>query len=130
MTVIKEPTQTNTADGIHESVADSETVSLLGYDNGDDVETSKREALAESGRWARVEALYAISRSVLVATLMQMTFCDEKMRMERLELVKQGLNKPCAQPWLTIAERVVKSFCSMFVASALPAQAVWSEGTC
>ena len=43
----------------------------MGYDSGDDVETSKREALAESGRWARVEALHAIPCSVLIATLMQ-----------------------------------------------------------
>ena len=71
---------------IHESVADSEVSKYLewrnrlstGYDNGDDVETSKREALAESGRWARVEALHAIPRSVLVATLMQQTFVTRR----------------------------------------------------
>ena len=50
----------------------------MGYDNGDDVETSKREALAESGRWARVEALHAIPRSVLIATLMQQTFVTRR----------------------------------------------------
>ena len=44
----------------------------MGYDNGDDVETSKREARsisAGSGRWVRVEALHAVPRSVLIATL-------------------------------------------------------------
>ena len=49
-----------------------------GYDNGDEVETSKREALAESGRWARVEGLHAILRSVLIATLMQQTFVKRR----------------------------------------------------
>ena len=28
----------------------------MGYDSGNEVETSKRDALAESRRWARVEA--------------------------------------------------------------------------
>ena len=46
----------------------------MGYDNGDDVETSKREAFAEPGRWARVEALHAVPRSVLIATLGQQTY--------------------------------------------------------
>ena len=36
----------------------------MGYDNGDDVETSKQEALAVSGRWARVEALHAVQEDV------------------------------------------------------------------
>ena len=46
----------------------------LGYDNGDDGETSKREALAETGRRTQVEALHAVPRSVLIATLMQQEF--------------------------------------------------------
>ena len=46
----------------------------MGYDSGDDVETSKREALAEAARWARVEALHAVPRSVLIATLGQQTY--------------------------------------------------------
>ena len=45
----------------------------MGYDIGDDVETSKREAFAEPGRWARVEALHAVPRSVLIATFGQQT---------------------------------------------------------
>ena len=62
---------------IHESVADSE---VLGFDNGDDVETSKREALAESGQWARVEALQAVPRLVLIATQMQQEFTTRRHR--------------------------------------------------
>ena len=78
-TVDKEPIQTNTADGFTKALRTPKFLEWrnllgVGYDNGDDVETSKREALAESGRWARVEALHAIPRSVLIATLMQQTF--------------------------------------------------------
>ena len=50
----------------------------VGYDNGDDVETSKREALAESGRWTGVEALHAVPRSVLIATVMQQAFVTRR----------------------------------------------------
>ena len=59
------------------SIWNGETVTV-GYDNGDDVETSRREALAESGRWARVEACHAIQCSVLIATLMQQTFATRR----------------------------------------------------
>ena len=64
---------------IHKSIAGSEVLEWrnrlgMGYDDGDEVESCKREALAESGRWAQVEALHAIPRSVLIATLMQQTF--------------------------------------------------------
>ena len=52
LTVIKEPTQTSAADGLTKAL---QTVKYLewrnrisvGYENGDDVETSKREALAD-----------------------------------------------------------------------------------
>ena len=118
---------------IHVSVADSEVSKYewqnrlsMGYDNGDDVETSKREALAESGRWARVEALHAIPRLVLVADPDAANVCEKKTWMERLELVEQCLSKLRAQPWLT----VVECFCSVYVASVHPAQPVWSEGAC
>ena len=64
LTVFKEPTRTNAADGFTKALQTPKYLERLnrlskGYDNGDDVETSKREALAESGRWARVEALHA-----------------------------------------------------------------------
>ena len=80
LTVIKEPAQTNTTDGFTKAL--QQTPKYLdwrnrlskGHENGDDVETSKREALAESGRWARVGALHAIPRPVMIATLMQQTF--------------------------------------------------------
>ena len=39
------------------------------YDNGDEAETSKREALAKPGRWARVEAIRAIPHQVLIVML-------------------------------------------------------------
>ena len=70
---------------IHESIANSEVSEWLNrlsmeYDNGDHVETSKREALAETGRWARVEALHAVPRSVLIATLMQQEFTTNRHR--------------------------------------------------
>ena len=76
--VIKEPTQTNTADGFTKALQTAKYLECrnrlrMGYDN-DDVETSKREALAESGRRARVEALHAIQRSVFIVTLMQQTY--------------------------------------------------------
>ena len=81
LTVIKEPTQTNTADGFTKALQTAKYLGWrnrlsMGYDNGDDVKTNMREALAESGRWARVEALHAIPRSVLIATLMQQTVVD------------------------------------------------------
>ena len=76
LTVIKEPTQTNTADGFTEAVQAAKYLEWrnrlnMGSDNGEDVETSKGESLPESRRWAQVEALHAIPRSVLIATLMQ-----------------------------------------------------------
>ena len=74
----------------------------MGHDNGDDVETSKRETLAELGRWARVEALHAIPRPVLIATLMQHTL-------------------------VTRRSSALLSFCSMSVSSAHPAQAARSD---
>ena len=63
----------------------------MGHDNGDDVETSKREALAESQRWARVEALHAIPRSVLIATLMQQTFVSRRRGWNDWNGVEQSL---------------------------------------
>ena len=50
------------------------------YDKGDDGGTSNREALAGTGRWARVEALQAVPRSVLIATLMQQEFTTRRHR--------------------------------------------------
>ena len=60
----------------------------MGSDNGDDVETSKRG----------IEALHAIPRLVLIATMMQQKNCDKKTWMERLVFVEKGLSKPRAQP--------------------------------
>ena len=76
LTVIREPTQTNAADGFTKALKTAKYLEWrkrlgMRYDNGDDVETMKREAVGESGRWARVEALHAVPRSVLIATLMQ-----------------------------------------------------------
>ena len=75
LTVIKEPTQTNTAGGFTKALQTAKYLEWrnrlsMGYHNGDDGGTSKREALAETGRWTRVEALHAVPRSVLIATLM------------------------------------------------------------
>ena len=83
LTVIKEPTQTNTADGLTKVLQTAKhlewrTRLSMVYDNGDDVDTSKQETLAESGRWARVEALYAVPRSVLIATLIQQEFTTRR----------------------------------------------------
>ena len=39
------------------------------YDNDDEAETSKREAFAKPGRWARVEAICAIPHPVLIVML-------------------------------------------------------------
>ena len=102
----------------------------VGHVNGDDVETSNREALAESGRWARVESVACDPTLSVDRNFDATNVCDKKTWLERLELVEQGLSKLRAQPWLTVADRVVESFCGMFVASAHPAQAVWSEGAC
>ena len=83
--VIKEPSQTNTADGFTKALQTAKYLEWrnrlsMGYDNGDDGETSKREILAETGRWARVEALHAAPRSVWVATLMQQEFTTRRHR--------------------------------------------------
>ena len=99
LTVIKEPTQTNVADGFTKALQTAKYLEWrnrpsIRYDGGDKVESSKREALAETGRWARVKALHAVPRSVLIATLMQQEFTPRQHRL----------------------------------ASAHPAQAVWSEG--
>ena len=85
LTVIKEPTQTNTADGFTKAVQTAKYLEWRnglrkGDHNGDDGGTSKREALAETGRWARVEALHAVPRSVLIATLMQQEFKTRRHR--------------------------------------------------
>ena len=51
--MVKEPTQTNTADGFTKTLQRAKYLEWrnrlsMGHDIGDDVETSKREALAES----------------------------------------------------------------------------------
>ena len=71
---MKEPTQTCAADGFTEALQTAKYLewrNRLGmeYDNGDEAETSKREALAEPGRWARVEAIHAILHPTLIAML-------------------------------------------------------------
>ena len=53
LTVVKEPMQTNTAGGFTKALQTAKYLERqnrlsTGYDNGDDVETSKREAVAES----------------------------------------------------------------------------------
>ena len=85
LTVIKEPTKTNTADGFTMAFQTAKYLEWrnslsMGYDNGDDGEKSRREALAETERWARVEALQAVPRSVLIATLMQQEFTTRRHR--------------------------------------------------
>ena len=97
------------------------------YDNGDDVETIKREALAESRRWARVDALHAIPRSVLIATPMQQAH-DETTSME---LAAQGLSKLCPQSWADGCRvRGVKSVCCMLWPRPTQPKRWGSEGTC
>ena len=98
----------------------------MGHDNGDD-ETSKREALAESGTMGTSRSAACDPTLSVVLDFDATNFCDKKAWMGRLDLVEQGLSKLRALPWRTVAKRVVKSFCSMFVASAHTAQAVWSE---
>ena len=100
--MMQEPTQTNAADGCTKGLETAKYLEWrnqlsMGYDSGDDAETSKREALAESGRWARVEALHAIPRSVLIATFMQQTFPIEP----GLSKLRGKLR---AQLWLTVAD--------------------------
>ena len=85
LTAIKEPTQTNTADGFTKALQTAKYLEWwyrlsVGYDNGDDGGTSKGEALAETGRWTPVEALHAVPRSVLIATLMQQEFTTRRHR--------------------------------------------------
>ena len=114
LTVVKEPTLTNTADGFTIALQTAKKLEWRNrlsvvYDNDDDAETSKREALAESGRWA-VEASKCDPTLSVGRDLDATNVCDEKTWMERLELAEQGLSKLRAQPWLTVAERVVKEF--------------------
>ena len=71
---MKEPTQTNAADGFTKALQTAKYLEWRnrlgkGYDNGDEAETSKREALAKPGRWARVETIHAIPHPVLIAML-------------------------------------------------------------
>ena len=80
--MVKEPAQRNTVDGFTKAVQTAKYLEWrnrvsMGHDNGDDV------ALAESGRWARVEVLHAIPRSGLIA---------KETWLERLEMVDQGLS--------------------------------------
>ena len=79
LTLVKEPTQTNAADGWTNALQTAKYLEWrnrlsMGYDEGDDVETSKLEALAESRRWAQVESLHAIPPSVFTATLILQAF--------------------------------------------------------
>ena len=79
LVVVKEPNQTNAAVGITKALQTSKYLEWrdrlgIGYDNGHKAGTSKREAVAEPGRWSRVEALHAVPRAVLIATLAQQTF--------------------------------------------------------
>ena len=80
----------------------------MGYDSGDDVETIKREALARgrtmgTSRRAACDPTHSVDRDHDATN-----FCDMKTRLERLELVEQGLSKLRgklrAQPWLTDAD--------------------------
>ena len=68
----------------------------MGYDNGDDVETSKREALAEPARGPALR----VGRNPDAARVH-----DETTSMEGLELVEQGLSKLRPQPWLTVCQQ-------------------------
>ena len=78
--VVREPTQRN--------------VTGMGYDNGDDVERSKREALVEPRRWARVEVhrtdALGVDRNNGVANIKNMD--------ETLQLVEKSLNESRVQP--------------------------------
>ena len=113
--MVNAPTQTNAADECTKSPADCDalwnggTVSAWDPDSGDEAETSKREALAEPGRWARVEALNAIPRSVLIATLMQRTFVTRIHGWNGWNWLSTGLNELRGQPWLTVDKCSVAS---------------------
>ena len=106
LTVIKEPTQTNTADGFTKALQTAKYLewrSLLsmGYDHGDDGGTSKREALAETvgtSRSAARSPALSVDRNPDAARVH-----DETTSLERLDLVEQGLSKLRAQPWRTVA---------------------------
>ena len=72
--VMKEPTQTNAADGFTKALQTAKYLewrNRLGmkYDNGDEAETSKREAIAKPGIRARAQTIRAIPHPVLIAML-------------------------------------------------------------
>ena len=104
---VKEPTQTNAADGFTKAVQTAKYLEWrnrlgMAHDNGDEAETSKREQLAETGRWERVEALargptLGADRNTGAAIVW-----DEKAWMERLELSKKSLSALRVQPQLTV----------------------------
>ena len=107
LVVVKEPTQTNAADGFTKALQTAKYLQRrnclgMGYDNGDEAETSKRQALAEPWRWARVEAIHAIPHPVLIHMLMQQTYRTRKHGWSDLQSVAIGLSELRVRPWLTV----------------------------
>ena len=74
--MVKEPTQTNRRNR-----------PSVGYDNGEEVETSKRETKHTSRSFA-IDPTLSVDPDLDAANV-----CDKKTSMERLELVKEGLGK-------------------------------------
>ena len=60
----------------------------MGHDSGDEVETSKREALAESGRRSTSRSIACDLTLSADRNLDAANVCDKKTWMERLELVE------------------------------------------
>ena len=108
LTVIKEPTQTNTADGFAKALQTAKNLEWrnrpsMGHDNGDDADKSKREALAESGRMGTSRSVardptLGFDRNPDAARVH-----DETTSMGRVELVEQGLSKLHTHSCLTVA---------------------------
>ena len=74
--VDKEPTQTNAANGVTNALQTAKYLEWrnrlgMGHDNGKEADTSKREALSKP-------ALHAVPGSVLIATLLQLTYGTRK----------------------------------------------------
>ena len=126
LTVVKELTETNTADGSRRRCRQrGGTVPVW--------ETTTVQARSACGirtmgtsRSVARDPTLSVDRDFDAANVR-----DQKTWMERLELVEQGLSKLRAQLWLTIVKCFVKCFfCSMRVASAHAAQTVWFEEAC
>ena len=96
--MVREPTQTNTADAFTKALQAAKYLEWrnrrgIGFDSGDEVDTSNREALAEittmgTSRSFACDPTLSVDRDLDAANV-----CHRKTWMERLEMVEQGFEQ-------------------------------------